>query len=217
MFIDAFLNAEKSINEEYINNSCNYLQFSEHFEKKMNKLLKKEKRMSFSTRTIIKHAFVYALIAAFIIVTTLFSVEATRNQLIKFVKHFKATYLDIEISDESVKYTKPIDKYYMLSYVTKDYKLVSSKKEDYFYMEVWQNDKNEQIVFSQGIINAGITIDTEHTFKQINFNGYDAYIVAQDKNILFSWNDDEYIYSIHADNSDEEEIIKIAKNIKKCK
>nr|WP_243279225.1 DUF4367 domain-containing protein [Romboutsia sp. 1001713B170131_170501_G6] len=82
---------------------------------------------------------------------------------------------------------------------------------------IYQNNEGLQIRYNVSTIdNNTITLDTEDAIvEELYIGEYNAkYIEKNDMKQVF-WNDDDYIYLVDCNLRDKEELINIAKNIKK--
>lgn len=87
LFVKAFMEAERLDNQKMPNEEEIKWEFSEKFERSMNKLIKKNDRIQLSTRRNIKKGLLAAIIAIIVLFTGLMSVSATRTPFIEFIKN----------------------------------------------------------------------------------------------------------------------------------
>lgn len=211
LFIKAFMEAEQISNTQFENKGLEDITFSDSFEKKMNKLLKKDKRISLSTRRNIRKGLLAAIIAIIVAFTGLMSISATRIPFVEFIKKFdkRNGMIEIQLDPYATPLVDTIETEYTLSYIPEGYTLDTYQKEDYSVFVIWKNDENEEIVFSQTILDSNWSIDTEHGYQEIVMNGYEAYLT--DSSLV--WRDDCYWFNLSVPQNFSEKIIKFAENI----
>ncbi len=209
LFIKAFLEAER-IDNSYLKNEDEIeWDFSEKFERSMNKLIRKNNHIKLSTRRNIRKGLLAAIIAIIVAFTGLMSVTATRTPFVEFIKTVKKGYNEIDMNEYATPPVDTIETEYTLSYIPDGYKLDTYQKDDYGVFVIWKNDKNEEIVFSQTILDSHWSIDTEHSYQEIVMNGYEAYLL--DSHLI--WRNECYWFNLMVPKSLSENIIEFAENI----
>ena len=96
LFIKAFLEADELEMEKYQNKSDFSCEFSEAFEKKMNKLGAKNNRINLRTRRNISKALLAAMIATVVLFTGIMSVSATREKVVEFVENVLWAHITVQ-------------------------------------------------------------------------------------------------------------------------
>lgn len=175
----------------------------------MNKLIKKNSRIVFSTRQRIKKGLIAAIIAIVVLFTGLMSVSATRTPFVEILNKVFSDHNEISITEESIPPVDTIETEYTLSYIPDGYKLKSYDKGILSVLTIWSNDRGEDIIFDQFIMNSGINIDTEHGYEELKINVYDAYYNSN--NLM--WTDGSYWFSISKTNADKDELIELSKSL----
>lgn len=214
LFIRAILDAEQITNKEYLSKDDFHFEFSDKFEKKMQKLIAKENRIKFQTRRIISRSLIAAIIAVIVMFTGLMSVSASRQKIIEFIETVFPKYTQVELSEESAPTPETIETAYTLGYVPDGYKLVQYDRDEVSVFAIWKNENGEEIVFSQDILNGNFSIDNEHYFKNVQINNCKAYIFGNDNISIIYWNDISYSYTISVPNDQKDNLINIAESIK---
>ena len=209
LFIKAFMEAESYANSKLKSEEEIDWKFSEKFEKSMNKLIKKNSRIVFSTRQRIKKGLIAAIIAIVVLFTGLMSVSATRTPFVEILKKVFSDHNEISITEESIPPVDTIETEYTLSYIPDGYKLKSYDKGILSVLTIWSNDRGEDIIFDQFIMNSGINIDTEHGYEELNINGYEAYYFTN----KLLWTDGTYWFSVSKTNADKEELLELSKSL----
>lgn len=189
--------------------------FSPHHQAAMNQLFQQEKkklkRKKFQKYSI--RAAVFFLLIASLSSISVLSVRAWRIKILNYV---------LEMSDVSSKITfdeeREGDSYTVngvtLEYIPDGFRLTDS---DIFPDSVSLRFKNENDDFHFTIddIHASITIDTENaTVKKLVIHGEEAIYSTNPNSNILVWHDEEWTYCIMGTIT-EDEIIKIAENIKK--
>lgn len=215
LFVNAFIEAEKIEYTDFLDKSFFTFEFSPKFEKKMSKLISKEHRIKFSTRSKISKSLIAAVVAIIVMFTGLMSVSATRRKAVDFIEKIFPNYISIALTDDSKPKYNYIETEYTISNVPKEYKLVQYLKNEFSVSVIWENPEGNQLLFEQDIISTDITIDNEHILNKTDINGNKAYIYGENNNLYIAWNDGVYWYCIGEDSSDEDKIINYAKNISK--
>ncbi|MCM1286394.1 MAG: DUF4367 domain-containing protein [Acetobacter sp.] len=212
-FIKAFLEAERIDNSKLKSEDEIEWDFSEKFEKSMNKLIKKNNHIKLSTRRHIRKGLLAAIIAIIVTFTGLMSVSATRAPFIEFVKKIFPQFNEITLSEES---TPPVDKIeteYTLTNLPDGFEIKEYQKYELGILTTWINNNGDEITFSQNIIDTNFTIDNEHNYKELLINGYTAYYVEDKSGVFMRWTDGNYWFTLNVSNNLRNDIITLSKNI----
>ena len=196
LFIKALLEAEELDNSNLKSEEEIEWNFSKDFENKMNNLIKKNNRIKLSTRRKIRKGLIAAIIAIIVLFTSLMSVSATRKPFIEFIKKVFPQYNEIVLSDESTPPVDTIETEYTLTDLPPGYVLDTYDKDEYSVFSIWKNNNNQEIVFSQQLLDSNITIDNEHNYKEIEINGNTAYYSEDENGAALIWNDGYYWFTI---------------------
>ena len=213
LFVNAFADAEKIEYKNYFDKLLFTFDFSSNFEKKMSKLISKERRIKFSTRRKISKSFLAAVIAAVIMFTGTMSVSATRRKAVDFIEKVFPKHITIELSDDSVPKYDYLQTEYTLSSVPNGYELTEYEKTEYSVWSVWKNVNGDEIVFSQAVVGGSMSVDNEHNLEYLKINGYKAYLITEEYNCTLVWNDSNYQYTIDVPMNEKDNIIQMAENI----
>lgn len=213
LFIQAFLEADAIEMEKYQNKYDFHYDFSTSFEKKMNKLIAKNNRISLYTRRKISKALIAAIIAIIVLFTGLMSVSASREKIIEFVENILSQYTQIELSEDSPETPDTIETAYTISNIPEGFTLKQYELEEIIAYAIWQNENGEEIVFRQVILNSELSIDNENYYEKNKLNGYDAYIYGDDLDAFMSWTDGKYWFSLHTPIRYKDDLIEMAENI----
>lgn len=213
LFIKAFLEAEKIDNSKLKSEDEIEWDFSEKFEKSMNKLIRKNNHIKLSTRRHIRKGLLAAIVAIIVTFTGLISVSATRTPFIEFVKKIFPQFNEITLSEES---TPPVDKIeieYTLTNLPDGFEITEYQKYELGILTTWINNNGDEVTFLQNIVDTNFTIDNEHNYKELLINGYTAYYAEDESGALIRWTDGNYWFTLSVSNNLRNEIIALAENI----
>ncbi len=213
LFVKAFMEAERLDNQKMPNEGEIKWEFSEKFERSMNKLVKKNDRIKLSTRRNIKKGLLAAIIAIIVLFTGLMSVSATRTPFIEFIKKIFPKYNEITISEESTPPVNTIETEYTLTALPQGYVLDTYQSDEYSVFAIWKNDKGEEIVFSQNVLGSNISVDTEYNYEEVYVNGLKAYLNTYEYNSVLNWSDNQYWFILNVPSVLNDDIITMAENI----
>ena len=213
LFAKALIEAERTDNaavpgEEEIN-----WEFSEKFCRSMDMLIKKNNRIKLSTRRTVTKSLLAAIIAILLLFTGLMSCAVTREPIIRFVKKVFPQYIDISLSEESAPPVNSIETEYTLAGLPEGFMLDTYQKDEYHVFVIWKNDAEEELVFSQNLLDSTFTMDNEHNYQEVQINGYEAYLNVYPLNSIIKWTDGVYWFTISAPVSDKDAILLMAENI----
>lgn len=213
LFVKAFLEAEAIDNSKVINEEDLEWVFSENFEKSMNKLIQKNRKIKLSTRRNIRRGVLAAIIAIIVLLTGVLSISATRTPFIEFVKRIFPQFNEISLSDDSNLPVNKIEEEYTLGWLPDGYTLVTYQRDDYSVFEVWNNDSGDEIAFSQRLLDSSFTIDNENYYKELEINGYKAFYVEDEYGAVIKWTDGYYWFTITVPKRNIKDIMTIQEKI----
>lgn len=213
IFIKAFMEAERIDNLSLKSEDEIEWNFSEKFEKSMNKLIKKNNHIRLSTRRNIKKGLLAAIIAIIVTFTGLMSVSATRTPFIEFIKKVFPQFNEVTLSEESTPPVDRIETEYTLNNLPEGYKIDTYQKDELGVFTVWKDNNNSEIMFSQEILDPNLSIDTEHNYHELKINGYESYLMTAEKNSVLSWTNGYYWFILNVPNNLKDDLINMAENI----
>ena len=213
LFIKAFIEVERIDNASLKSEEEIEWDFSEKFEKSMNKLIKKNNHIKLSTRSNIKKGLLAAIIAIIVAFTELISVSATRTPFIEFIKKVFPQFNEVTLSEESTPPVDRIETEYTLTNLPEEYKIDTYQKDDLGVFTVWKDNNNSEIMFSHEILDPNLSIDTEHNYHELKINGYESYLMTAEKNSVLSWTDGYYWFILNVPNNLKDDLINMAENI----
>lgn len=191
--------------------------FSKGFEKKMDKLIKEEKRTPFKRSFVIygKRAAAVALIVLTVTFITTMSVEAYRVKFFEVITKVWDEFTSITFnSEEGVM----VEKLVVINpeYIPEGFSIVEEELSDYMNLIVYTNSNNIEIIYEQSLISDGeIILDTEGVeVKTTNIESQEInYFSNKGVNQVY-WNDYNYTYNFIS-SIDMEELFKMAESILK--
>lgn len=209
LFIKAFMEAERLDNSSLKSEDEIEWNFSEKFEKSMNKLIKKNNHIKLSTRRNIRKGLLAAIIAIIVAFTGLMSVSATRTPFIEFIKKVFPQFNEVTLSEES---TPPVDKIeteYTLMNLPEGYEIKEYQNDELGVLTVWTKQNGDKIVLIQDLLDSNFSFDNEHEYEELYINGYKAYYYASQ----LTWTDGIYWFTLGITNGEKNEILELMKNI----
>ena len=195
---------------------CADVTFSEEFERKMEKLIRFQKKPYYSyVNTVGKRVacIILAILIAFTTVT--FSVKALREAVLEFFvetfEKFSIVGFNEEDLDNSLDH---IETYYAPTYIPEGYELEYDKKSSNIRCIKYVFGNN-YIYFTQRCINnSDYYIDTETSKTELVYiNKHIGYYIDKNGNVALYWSDNYYEYSIAISDSYKDQIIKIAESV----
>ncbi len=213
LFIKAFMEAERIDNASLKSEDEIEWDFSEKFEKSMNKLIRKNNHIKLSTRRNIRKGLLAAIIAVIVTFTGLMSVSATRTPFIEFIKKVFPQFNEVTLSEESTPPVDRIETEYTLTNLPDGFEMSVYQKDALGVFTVWKDSNNSEIMFSQEILDPNLSIDTEHNYEEITINGYNAYLNYYEFNSSLKWTDGIYWFILNVPNNLKDDLINMAENI----
>lgn len=188
------------------------------FNKMVNKYFRERKFRAVTNKAskIIKAAGIIVLVFVTMFTVAFISVDAFRVQILNFLVTFENKYTSVKL-DESEPFeniTAGLSDTYAPSYIPKGYKIV----------EIWDmmsiktikyiNSEEKDITFMEFDSTGNYNIDTENAEirKSIKINETEGVFVLKDEKTTVSWTQNDKIFVITAQIS-EEEIVRIAESI----
>ncbi len=168
--------------------------FSERFEKKMNKLIRREAAHPWA----VSHTLARNLIAAAIVIILLFtfcmSVSAIRNAIFNFFRqHFEAhDKIIFELPDAK----NIIEDEYTITDLPEGYTLLNRENNNAGITESYTNPNGDLIIFSQRtVLSSGFSIDNERSqYKETIIDDQGLFISVDKKSVSLLWDYDGYVF-----------------------
>ena len=187
------------------------VEFSYEHKRKMKKLFKNSKKIS--TKSYLKRAS--AIVAVFIIISgiSIASVQAWRIRFLNFIMHITESNTELRYKENDTESSSYSADDGNLESVPNGFKLSESRNSS---GKIYLRFENKNLTFSLYIrqLDSTLNVDTENAdAKVIKLNGKDAFITEKGDIISIIWNSETKSFALSG-NLSEEEIIKIAENIK---
>ena len=203
--------AQELVDETEISNDVHV---SEEFDKRMHKYFKRMERKSKVKKFSMYAKRVCAIFIVFAIAAgaSLMSVEAWRIKLFNMLTEKSETNTQIQFNNEEDN--KFVSEDITLDYLPSGFKLSENKiNEDIIFLSFTKGVLHFDLVCRS--VQSTMRLDTEDAdSKNIKINESDAVLSIKNGNVSLIWSDGLYSYSI-VGNLTEEEVIKIANNVKK--
>lgn len=190
-----------SAQEEYfnINKACEteLWEPSEQFCVRMDALVR-GKRRYYATN--IKKALLVAAVIGLISVMTLFSFASVRESVINFFKEYYVTHFLVEYGNSEpgdIPLGDGIEKIHTFSALPDGFEEVSVTEDAHSVITIWENEKGDALILSQGDGLTSRNIDAERLEKSsivIDGTVYEAY--TESGYVFILWNTAEYTFSI---------------------
>lgn len=188
--------------------------FSERFEKKMNKLIRREAAHPWA----VSHTLARNLIAAAIVIILLFtlcmSVGAIRDRIFHFfIQHFEA-HDDVIFELTEVQ---SIEKEYIITELPAGFSLTNEYRNSVELQLIYSNENGDYISYEQSIVSTdGRAVDNERTeYNSIEIDGNNVLSAEDEESITLTWDQDGYVFclTVVIENVSVEDVIKIYQSI----
>lgn len=168
--------------------------FSERFEKKMNKLIRREAAHPWAVR----HTLAKNLIAAAIVILLLFtlcmSVSAIRNAIFNFIQqHFED---HDKIVFEASETRNQIEKEYVIMNLPEGFSLNKETKSNINITRIF-GDKNEDYIFFEQELSATniSALDNERSeYTAMEIDKHGVLVSTTTDKVILTWEDDGYVF-----------------------
>ena len=209
------VSAEKEFDDIYSESVKMIWNPSPRFTSEISELIRKSERRK------LKGFKKVALIAAVIVlisVMAVFSFAQVRNTVINSFRKIYATHFILEYGvDEAgdINKLQNMDALFTLSALPSDFELVSADNNGHSAVTIWENEKEETLIFAQGDGISKRSIDNERLEEQIVFdNDIEYRIFSEDGYMFVMWATAEYTFSIdYFGEKSADDLIKIAGSV----
>ncbi len=193
-------------------------EFSPRFEKKMQKLIRRERRFYFPlVKTPVRRlvTIVVTVIIALSVLTM--SVGAFRNAFFHFLTEVFPTHTTVRSAETDSGFTDFRD-VYEFSEIPEGFELAykSNLIGECFYLHQRYAKGNRYIILDQWIKSEyDVDINTEHNDAEpIEINGFEGFILIMGEDIIVTWDNGDYILEVTA-NVGKDALISLAESVKK--
>ena len=187
---------------------------SQVYRQNMQRLIRKETHWTRPFVRTKKRKFLMVLVAALLILSSLFSISAVREPVIEYIKttYEKCTHFFFE--EKVQQQNDIIETKYILTWIPDEYTLLSSSKTAFDIRYQWTNGKN-YIKFNQTSISVdSLHLNTEkENYTLLERNGQEYYYNQTQNTYFFIWTYDNYTFNLICENMEMDTILKILDNI----
>lgn len=191
------------------------------FKKICAKEFRKKKR---TVKTRYRVAVVVA-VALFAFNISVVSVPAMRQFITNFLIEITDTHSKIKISDSEAKerekslknnkYRIKFDKEYSVNYLPEGYYVSKEVKTPTSFTVNYEDEKGGKILFQQHLDYMVTNADSENAnIENVDINGNRGILYSEKEYKIIIWKSKEYFLQLTSENVSENELIKIAKNVK---
>lgn len=170
-------------------------EFSDGFTRRMDKLTKAEKSVFWRmTNTVPKRAA--AIVIAIMLATlTACSIPTVRAAVVDFIKETYENCIHLFAGEAG---SKKISEHYVLTELPEGFVEISTIDNDASFVVVYQNEKDDKIIFSQSITeDYWIDIDNEYgIISEIDISGIKVTFYESDDCIVAVWIQDQYAFNL---------------------
>lgn len=191
-----------------------HITFSDAFEKKMQKLIRAQKKSYYYLiNTVGKRAAIIVLAIVISLTATTFGVKAIRESVIKFITETFEKFTAVSVEDEEPVVQKDIVKA-VPQYIPEGYIVESEVNSGIFYKVIYKNQENNFIIYNQKINFGTIAnVDTEGVeYEKISIDYFDGIKYSKNGVNKVAFADETYMYTISGQISFDE-LIKMAESI----
>lgn len=191
--------------------------FSEKFNKKMKKLLRKAEHKDIHRSAKISKRIIAVAAAIVIILAGLMSVSAIREPVVNFVLEFFEDHIDFGFSGDV---SQEIEYEYGFSEIPKGFDLVNKISDYDIKYTKFKNEKSgDELILKQTITDQkSISVDNEHGISTTNFiNGMEVYIYEHENGdyIQANWIKESYsMFLVYYGDIEKDDFIELIKLIK---
>lgn len=203
---------EKALTDMTNDEILEKITFTENFEKKMQKLIKSQKKPYYNMTNSIGKRVACVLVAVIVLFTMVMSVSAIREPFIKFIVETFDKYSTINFAEKPTQATQSFERI-IPEYIPTGFEITTDNYYDIYSFIEYKNETGNIFTLQQRYCDENhMLIDTENTQPQkILINNEEAiyYEKSDTKYLVFTRGEYGFIL---IGNLEKEEIIKIAKS-----
>ncbi len=201
--------------------------FSRAFEKRMRKILQKERRThqqergTYLPRRRIPLRLLIAVLVSFLVaIAAVTTVGAFREAIVGFVVNEQDVFANIR-ADADVDAPETLETLYEMTWVPEGYEVTKEVHLDILNYVHYENNEDDYISFSQStLVDFIANYDNENLdIVDARIGSYDGLWMKGDSDAIFVWKMDDYIFEIIAVGDrhiDEEVVHKMVESVKKA-
>lgn len=214
LFIKAMNEANGIIYADYKNENDFEWELSDEFERKMQSLIKKDNRIKLSTRRRIRKGLLAAVISVIVMMTGVLSISGLRQPFFDIVRRYGDGFNDIEPAEGSgPPPVTSIETEYTIALIPPDYTLAQYQSDEFSVFVVWRDEDNNEICFTQHLLDTYFSIDNEHGYKEFTKNGHTAYYVGDERGSFLLWTDGYYWFNLSVAGELNDELMAMADSL----
>lgn len=202
------------LNDSPPNEDLNH-KFSRSFERKMEKLIRKNNYKPFA-KGFKKVAVIFLLVTS-ILFATIMNVEALKTRFIKIIKEVynELTSFSFIVENDNRDNLDIRFKIMEPEYIPTGFKKIEVDELYTIRIISYENEKGDVIIYQQNYITNGkIILDTEDAnIENVKINNYQGQIISKNETNQLIWFSEEYYFNILS-TLEKEELIKIGESIK---
>ena len=217
-----FLQAFEAVYDERFNEQMSSLDnrephaFSKKHEKKMTKLIKRQRKPYFNLICTAGRRAACIIVAIVVFSASALSVKAVREAVFKFITNIFSDHNVVEIENDSdTSYPEAIQEEYYISDLPQGFVQSQVDKTDNSLYIVYSYGERH-IIFEQHTLSTfKLNIDNEHNhFEEYTAPNGTVYKIATSEDLtVIMWSNEDYVFSIES-NFDKEDALKLCKSTK---
>lgn len=217
-----FLQAFEAVYDERFNEQMSSLDnrephaFSKKHEKKMTKLIKRQRKPYFNLISSAGRRAACIIVAIVVFSASALSVKAVREAVIKFITNAFADHNVVEIENNSdTSYPETIQEEYYISDLPEGFVQSQVDKTDKSFYIVYSYEERYIIFEQHTLSNFKLNIDNEHNhFEEYTDPNGTVYKIATRKDItVIIWSIEDYVFSVES-NLNKECTLNLCKSTK---
>ncbi len=205
--LDEFLN---SVDYDY------EYEFSEKFERKMNKLIERRNKPYFNLICTTGRRAACIAVTIIILSASTLSVKAVREAIYDFIVNIFGNHTTVSVNINSeIDYPAIIEEEYEISNLPDGFELVDRNRDDGTIFSAYSN--GDQYIFFEQFVHDSYTVDFDNEHSEIEYytdeSGQEYIIQNTEQDYCISWDNGEYVLKITS-NLDKNNILYLCKSTK---
>ena len=211
---DALLTVERRELKALKNLEGEAFEPSQTYRESMQCLIRKETHWTRPFVRTKKRRILTVLIAALLILSSIFSISAIREPIIEYIKTAYEKFTHFFFEESISQHDDVIETEYTLQWIPEEYLVISAEKAPTGINYCWKK-KNSYICFRQKISGIdSLHLNTEkENYTLLERNGQAYYYNQTQNTYFFIWTYDKYTFNLICENIDMDTVLKILDNI----
>lgn len=187
---------------------------SQAYRRNMQRLIRKETRWTRPFVRTKKRKLLTILVAALLILSSLFSISAIREPIIEYIKEVYEKCTHFFFEEKVQQQNDVIETEYTLQWIPADYLVISVDKVPTSINYRW-NKNDSYILFTQKVIGIdSLHLNTEEeNYTLLVRNGQEYYYNQTQNTYFFIWSCDNYTFNLSCENMEMNDVLKILDNV----